>query len=93
VKRRAFEAQKKAYLKGAALWDVPLKETEIEHTYKGQGDGEKIPLYIRTPKDAKADRKCPVMLLITGLDGHRPDNSEVNSSTIFNCVYSPVVEN
>jgi hypothetical protein len=77
LKREAFEAQKKAYLKCAALWDVPLQEVVIPHSHAGEGDGQAIPLYVRMPLDASPEKPCPVMLLVTGLDGHRPDNTEV----------------
>jgi len=76
LKVQAFEAQKQAYLKGTKLWDVPIKEVVIPFKNAGEGDGKEIPLYVRTPKDASKEKPCPVMLLITGLDGHRPDNSE-----------------
>ncbi|KAF1992385.1 alpha/beta-hydrolase [Aulographum hederae CBS 113979] len=75
LKLDVYERQKKAYLKGAALWDVPLREEVIEHVHKAEGDGGEIPLYVRFPK-AEEGKKTPVLLLITGLDGHRPDNSE-----------------
>jgi hypothetical protein len=89
LKREAYEAQKKAYLKGAALWDVPLQELVIPHTYAGEGDGKEIPLYIRMPIDASPEMPCPVMLLVTGLDGHRPDNTEVINASDFTRPFEP----
>jgi hypothetical protein len=89
LKREAFEAQKKAYLKGAELWNVPLQELVIPHTYAGEGDGKAIPLYVRMPIDASPEKPCPVMLLITGLDGHRPDNTEVNNTSRFSKPFAP----
>lgn len=73
LKRTAFEEQKEAYLRGAALWDVPITETIISHKYALESDGNRIPLYIRKPK---GHGPFPTILLITGLDGHRPDNTE-----------------
>ncbi|KAF2472402.1 alpha/beta-hydrolase [Lindgomyces ingoldianus] len=76
LKRQVFEAQKGVYLKGSKLWEVPITETVIPHKYASNGDGNEIPLYIRQPKSASEGNKCPVVLLVTGLDGHRPDNTE-----------------
>ncbi|KAF2455991.1 Alpha/Beta hydrolase protein [Lineolata rhizophorae] len=76
LKRRVFDTQKEVYLRGARLWDVPLTEKVIPHTYAAEGDEKEIPLYVRIPPNASEDKPCPVMLLITGLDGHRPDNTE-----------------
>ncbi|OCT54442.1 pigment biosynthesis protein Ayg1 [Cladophialophora carrionii] len=76
VKRKAFELQKQVYLRGASLWDAPMKEVKIPHTAAEGADGKEISLFVRLPKGASSERKCPVVLLITGLDGHRPDNSE-----------------
>lgn len=73
LKKLAFEEQKTAYLRGAALWDVPITETVILHTHASNGDGASIPLYIRKPP---GPGPFPTVLLITGLDGHRPDNTE-----------------
>lgn len=76
LKRQAYEAQKATYIRGASLWDVPIRDVSIRHPHAANGDGNQIPLYVRTPPNASAQNKCGVMLLITGLDGHRPDNSE-----------------
>ncbi|KAL2358800.1 Alpha/Beta hydrolase protein [Cryomyces antarcticus] len=76
LKRKAYEEQKKVYMRGARLWDVPLTEEIIPFTDAVEGDGKEIPLYVRTPKDASKEKPVPVMLLVTGLDGHRPDNYE-----------------
>jgi hypothetical protein len=77
LKKEVFETQKQVYLSGAKLWDIPVTETIIDHKYAGHGDGSEIPLYLRIPPAASLDNPCPVVLLITGLDGHRPDNTEV----------------
>ncbi|KAF2810861.1 alpha/beta-hydrolase [Mytilinidion resinicola] len=76
LKKQVFETQKRAYLRGASLWDVPVTETVVQHTHAGTGDGDAIPLYLRIPPTASKSSPCPVVLLITGLDGHRPDNTE-----------------
>ncbi|KAH7381186.1 pigment biosynthesis protein Ayg1 [Phaeosphaeria sp. MPI-PUGE-AT-0046c] len=73
TKRKVFEEQKDVYLRGAKLWNVPIKEEVIRHKHAGEKDGADIPLYIRHPN---GDGPFPTILLITGLDGHRPDNTE-----------------
>lgn len=76
LKQTAFFEQKSAYLQGAASWDVPIYETIIPHTHAANGDENYIPLYIRKPP---GNGPFPIVLLITGLDGHRPDNTERTS--------------
>jgi len=49
-----------------------LKDVTIPHTHAAGEDGKEIPLYVRIPRGAKADKPVPVLLLMTGLDGHRP---------------------
>ncbi|EPS34488.1 hypothetical protein PDE_09452 [Penicillium oxalicum 114-2] len=76
VKRLAFERQKKVYLQAAALWKPALKEEVIPHTHAASNEGSNISLYIRLPEEASASNRVPVVLLMTGLDGYRPDNSQ-----------------
>lgn len=73
LKKQVFETQKKVYLQGTKLWDIPVSEVVIPHKYASNGDGTEIPLYIRKPAGSGPH---PTVLLITGLDGHRPDNTE-----------------
>ncbi|OAK96891.1 alpha/beta-hydrolase [Phaeosphaeriaceae sp. SRC1lsM3a] len=73
LKREVFEEQKKVYLQGARLWDIPITEDVISHKYASEKDGKSIPVYIRHPA---GQGPFPTILLITGLDGHRPDNTE-----------------
>lgn len=74
-KRQIFDEQIQVYLRGASLWDAPMKQVIIPHTQATGDDGKEIPLFVRVPAGASADKKCPVVLLLTGLDGHRPDNT------------------
>jgi dipeptidyl aminopeptidase/acylaminoacyl peptidase len=76
LKRKAYAAQKRAYMKAAALFDVPISDVSIPHTAGLPSDeGKEIPLYIRLPKGATKDSPVPAVLLMCGLDGHRPDNT------------------
>jgi len=81
-KKKAYQAQKEAYMRGARLWDIPMQDISIPHTHAAGEDGKKIPLYVRAPPAASAENPVPVMLLITGLDGHRPDNTQVRSLSV-----------
>jgi hypothetical protein len=74
LKEHVFEEQKAVYLRGSKLWDIPIEETIIPHTHASNSDGLNIPLYIRKPPSTNTS--FPTILLITGLDGHRPDNTE-----------------
>ncbi|KAI9688900.1 MAG: hypothetical protein M1822_001257 [Bathelium mastoideum] len=75
AKRRAWTLQKQAYLKAASLWDAPIREHAIPHIHAAGGDLGEIPIYARMPPGAAPTAPCPAILLITGLDGHRPDNT------------------
>ncbi|KAI1735040.1 alpha/beta-hydrolase [Xylaria scruposa] len=72
VKWRAWEMQKAVYLKAAARWEQPVQEVEIPHSKAAGRDRKTIPAYVRTPS---ATEKAPAVLLFTGLDGYRPDNT------------------
>jgi len=76
VKREAYEAQKKAYMKAVGLFECPIDDIEIPHTAGTEKDeGTKVPLYVRLPKGASKENACPAVILMCGLDGHRPDNT------------------
>ncbi|USW52016.1 Putative esterase FrsA, alpha/Beta hydrolase [Septoria linicola] len=77
LKRSVYEAQKKTYMKAAALFDTPIQDVEIPHAagISGKDEGDVVPLYIRIPKDASQEKPVPAVLLMCGLDGHRPDNT------------------
>ncbi|KAF2765015.1 alpha/beta-hydrolase [Teratosphaeria nubilosa] len=76
VKKEAYEAQKKAYMKAASLFDVPIKDIVIPHTAGiATDEGKEIPLYVRIPPNASKENPAPAVLLMCGLDGHRPDNT------------------
>ncbi|KAG7122341.1 Heptaketide hydrolyase ayg1 like protein [Verticillium longisporum] len=53
-----------------------MEEVEIPHMHKQGRDRANIPVYVRLPKLTSSQRQpCPVVLLMTGLDGYRPDNT------------------
>ncbi|KAJ5562956.1 hypothetical protein N7535_002599 [Penicillium sp. DV-2018c] len=89
IKRRAFNLQKKVYLQAASLWTPIIKEEVIPHKHRAGRDGATIPLYIRLPKEA-SNGPVPSVLLMTGLDGYRPDNSQ-RSHEIVNRGWATVI--
>lgn len=79
-------------MKAATKWAQPVKEVLIPHTAAKSGDRDTIPLYVRLPK-AAAEGKVPVVLLMTGLDGYRPDNTQRTTEFItrgWGCVIAEV---
>lgn len=79
AKRAAYEAQKRTYVKAAALFAAgPVLDVHIPHTAgrPEQHEGAEVPLYVRYPKGGAATTTpCPAVILMCGLDGHRPDNT------------------
>jgi predicted dienelactone hydrolase len=78
IKWEAWEAQKEVYMKAASKWESPVKEILIPFTGREGQDRESSPVYIRVPKLERGG-KVPVVILMTGLDGYRPDNTERTS--------------
>lgn len=76
VKNKAWEAQKSAYMSATRNWIDPLTEEHIPHIHKTETEGATIPVYVRSPVNASAKNPVPTILLITGLDGYRPDNTQ-----------------
>jgi len=75
IKWKAWEAQKEVYLRCARAWDEPVEEVAVPHVRRQGNDGDTIPVYLRAPRSASAEKPCPVVILMTGLDGYRPDNT------------------
>ncbi|KXJ89394.1 Alpha/Beta hydrolase protein [Microdochium bolleyi] len=75
TKWRAWEWQKAVYMKAAGkLWKPsPVIEVNMPHVCAAENDlGLSIPAYVRMPPALLC---CPVVILLTGLDGYRPDNT------------------
>lgn len=72
AKWAAWELQKEIYLKAGALFSSPVQEVLVPHVCAAGGDRDAIPVYVRVPEGGE---KCPVVILMTGLDGYRPDNT------------------
>lgn len=82
AKLECYKRQKEIYMKGAALWDVPMQDISIPFVDGKECEGKEVPLYVRTPKAASKEKPVPVLFLISGLDGHRPDNWERSEEAI-----------
>ncbi|OTA58885.1 alpha/beta-hydrolase [Hypoxylon sp. EC38] len=68
--------QKAIYAKAGSLWSPsPLSEVLIPHSAAKGRDRDTIPAYVRVPPTA-GNEKCPTIILLTGLDGYRPDNTQ-----------------
>lgn len=76
LKRTAFELQKALYRKAISLWDLPMQETILTHTHRSGNDGRQFPIYVRLPQTPDNAGPVPVILIMTGLDGYRTDNSQ-----------------
>ena len=63
-------------MKAGSSWVDPVVEELIPHTYASGADGPTIPIYYRAPSTATKEHPVPTILLLTGLDGHRPDNTQ-----------------
>ncbi|KAM0541888.1 hypothetical protein ACHAPJ_013034 [Fusarium lateritium] len=72
IKWRAWEWQKTVYMKASATWTVPLTEIAIPHVFRKGADRETVPVYVRVPQNTEIST-CPTILVLTGLDGYRPD--------------------
>lgn len=75
VKWRAWTAQKEAYMKAGRTWASPVEDVVILHTHRKHADRSGIPVYLRLPQSSSRENPCPAMVLLTGLDGYRPDNT------------------
>ncbi|KAK0723684.1 Alpha/Beta hydrolase protein [Apiosordaria backusii] len=73
TKWQAWELQKSIYMKAGKTWEFPLEEVIVPHTKAEGRDRKDIPVYIRTPKGKQGP--FPTVVLMTGLDGYRPDNT------------------
>ncbi|KAG4421565.1 hypothetical protein IFR04_005292 [Cadophora malorum] len=87
TKWHAWVLQKEVYLKAASKWDVPITEVLIPHVHKSGEDRQDIPAYVRTLKE-----KAPAVILMTGLDGYRPDNTTRSDEFLARGWASVIVE-
>lgn len=72
LKWDAWEMQKEAYQKAGRLFARPVEEVRVPHEHADGRDRDMIPVYVRVPEGGEPH---PVVILMTGLDGYRPDNT------------------
>lgn len=79
-----WEKQKEIYLKAGKLWEEsPVEEVKVAFLDRQvqQGEGQWIPVYVRVPPAGTSSQPStgsggyPTVILMTGLDGYRPDNT------------------
>lgn len=92
LKQKAWEAQKDIFLRGSSVWQNPVYEERIPHTSATELDGKEIPVYIRLPVSAGRKLPFPTVLLLTGLDRHRPDCTNLTDEFIARGWASVIVE-
>ncbi|KAI0172974.1 alpha/beta-hydrolase [Hypoxylon sp. FL1284] len=74
-KWKMWERQKAVYMKAGRTWEPsPLQEVMIDHRSARGLDYDVIPAYVRVPPRGGA--ACPAVILLTGLDGYRTDNTQ-----------------
>jgi hypothetical protein len=59
-------------MKAASTCINPVQEVMVPYTYAGPHEGSSIPVYVRTPSP---NHRRETVILFTGLDGYRPDNT------------------
>ncbi|KAL4802010.1 Alpha/Beta hydrolase protein [Aspergillus unguis] len=90
IKRTAFEQQKKVYLQAASFWTPSIQEHVIPHVHRAGCDSDHIPIYVRVPEHASPESRVPCVIIMTGLDGYRPDNT-ARTQEIVNRGWATVV--
>ncbi|KAK3695604.1 Alpha/Beta hydrolase protein [Podospora appendiculata] len=79
VKWKAWELQKDVYMRAARAWPQPVEEVVVPHVHRLGRDRAEIPVYVRMPAAkstlGNGGDRVPAVILMTGLDGYRPDNT------------------
>ncbi|KAJ4412920.1 hypothetical protein N0V85_003635 [Neurospora sp. IMI 360204] len=84
LQKQAWQKGKEMFYAGAALMEYPIHEALIPHTHAVVNDavatsgakehkGSLIPANILIPPTATRDSPCPLVLIMTGLDGYRTE--------------------
>jgi pimeloyl-ACP methyl ester carboxylesterase len=53
--------------------EYPIREVQIPHKHAIEGEGSVVPVNFLLPPGASASNPCPLILIITGLDGYRTE--------------------
>lgn len=76
IQKLAWQRGKEMFYKGAALMKYPIHEVQIPHTHALAGsdeEGSRIPVNLLIPPTATPQSPCPLVLIMTGLDGYRTE--------------------
>ena len=53
--------------------EFPIREVVVPHKYHIDGEGEAIPINFLLPPGAGPQKTCPLVMIMTGLDGYRTE--------------------
>jgi acetyl esterase/lipase len=81
LKRHAFERQNDVYLRAGALMRCTIYPKSIHFSHRLEHEGMEISVLQRLPL-GHGDRPHPVILIMTGLDGYRLDNTALTDRLI-----------
>lgn len=76
VQKQCWELGKRAAGKGLALRPHPVQEVSIPHSHGLEGEGKSVEAYYLHPESGEASAaaaKCPLLIILTGLDGYRTE--------------------
>lgn len=78
AKWKVWQLQKEIYRRAGGYMAGSLYEVNVPHAFAEGSDRDKIPVYVRLPNGRRhknAGKPCPTIIVMTGLDGYRPDNT------------------
>ena len=64
------------YMKAGSSWTEPTYDEMIPHSHTSSADGPDVPIYYCVSSAATKEMPVPTMLLVTGLDGLRPADTQ-----------------
>lgn len=76
LQKAAWTKGKAYFYTGAALMEYPIHQVLIPHTYalpSSSESGSSIPVNLLIPPTASPSSPCPLVLIMTGLDGYRTE--------------------
>ncbi|KAK3939640.1 Alpha/Beta hydrolase protein [Diplogelasinospora grovesii] len=73
LQKFAWARCKNLFYQGARLMEYPITEALIPHTHRLSSEGKTIPVGFLFPPNATPDTPCPLVMIMTGLDGYRTE--------------------
>lgn len=71
--RYAWQEGKRAAKKGLAMRERPTQEVIIAHKHGLPHEGKHIPFYYHLPPGTSREKRVPLVIILTGLDGYRTE--------------------